>query len=133
MKFYIAAYVREKKRVADIYKQLKENGHRVTVEWTKGKPITIKNRDRKRQEIQKIAVRDIGGVLQSDVFVLLSEPVAGRAKYVELGAAIAHNLIKGRPKIYVLGKKTNQSVFYYHPAVKRITSFDEVLNEIAGR
>jgi hypothetical protein len=132
MKFYIAAYVGEKKRVTGIYKLLKKNGHQVTVEWTRGKPIAIKNRDRKPQKIQKIAVRDIGGVFQCDVFVLLSEPVAGRAKYVELGAAIAHNLIKGRPKIYILGKKTNQSVFYYHPAVKRVTSFDEILNEISG-
>ncbi|MBI5806226.1 hypothetical protein HZA73_09285 [candidate division TA06 bacterium] len=57
------------------------------------------------------------GIRNCDVFIILSMPVDGRAKYVELGAAISSFLEKGQPLIYVLGEKTDQSVFYYHPAV----------------
>ncbi len=132
MKFYIAAYVREKRRVNEIHRKLKRLGHEITVDWTKNDAPKLKSRDRLSESTKAIATRDMNGVLDCDIFILLSDPAHGRAKYVELGAAIASFIKKGRPLVYILGKKNNQSVFYYHPAVKRVTCLDEIIGEFAG-
>ncbi|MDP2807530.1 MAG: hypothetical protein Q8O74_05265 [bacterium] len=129
MKFYIAAYVREKTRVKEIFRVLRKAGHEITVDWTNGRVISIQNRDKDPKQIQGIAVRDMNGARNCDVFIILSTPVNGRAKYVELGAAISSFLEKGRPLVYVLGEKTDQSVFYYHPAVNRVRSLEEIIND----
>lgn len=133
MKFYIAAYIGEKRRVQEISNLLKKHGHKIIVDWTNGPDLSLKKREGNSNMIKNIAVRDMDGVRNCDVFVILSEPVHGRAKYVEMGAALASFLEKGRPRIYVLGKKTHQSVFYYHPAVKRVTCLDEIISGVAGR
>jgi len=130
MKFYVAAYIREKKRVREIIRQIQKQGHKITVDWTSGRVTSIPNRDKDQKRIREIAVRDMKGVLNCDVFIILSTPVDGRAKYVELGAAISSFLEKGRPRIYVLGEKTDQSVFYYHPAVKRVRSLEDIIKDI---
>lgn len=130
MKFYVAAYIRDKKRVSEIIQLIQKQGHKVTVDWTKGSVTSIPNRDKDPKRIRGIAVRDMKGVRSCDVFIILSTPVNGRAKYVELGAAISSFLEKGRPRIYVLGEKTDQSVFYYHPAVKRMRNLEEIINDI---
>ena len=39
-------------------------------------------------------------------------------------------LEKGKPMVYVLGQGTHLSVFFYHPAVKRVRTLDEVLADI---
>jgi len=132
MKFYVAAYIRQKKQVKEIFRALRKFGHEITVDWTKGSVTTITDRDKDPKRIRGIAVRDMKGVLNCDVFIILSTPVDGRAKYVELGVAISSFLEKGRPLVYVLGEKTDQSVFYFHPAVKRVRSLGEILNAIGG-
>ncbi len=65
----------------------------------------------------------------SDVFILLSDD-AGTGMYAELGAAILLNLEHGRPQIYIVGKDNARSMFYFHPAVKRRNSIDDVFDEI---
>lgn len=132
MKFYIAAYIREKRRVNEIQRKLKRLGHEITVDWTKDDAPKLKSRYRLSESTKAIAIRDMKGVLDCDVFVLLSDPAHGRAKYVELGAAIASFMKNGRPLVYILGKKNIQSVFYYHPAVKRVSSLEEVICDVAG-
>ena len=133
MKFYIAAYIRQKKRVRAIFSVLRKAGHEITVDWTNGRVTSIPDRDKDPKRIREIAVRDMNGVRNCDVFIILSTPVNGRAKYVELGAAISSFLDKGRPRVYVLGEKINQSVFYYHPAVKRVRSLAEIINDIGAK
>jgi hypothetical protein len=133
MKFYIAAYIREKPRVKEIFRLLRGHGHEITVDWTKGRVTSIRNRDQDPKRIREIAVRDMNGVRNCDVFIILSSPVDGRAKYVELGAAISSFLEKGKPRVFVLGAITNQSVFYFHPAVKRVRTMEEIIREIGNQ
>ena len=130
MKFYIAAYVEEKSRVQALYKELTDLGHSITVDWTDELAPLGKDRDQHAEQVQAVAIRDMEGVREAEVFILLSEPVEGRSKYAELGAAIVSYLERGKPKIYILGEETHQSVFYYHPSVKRVKTLEEVLQDL---
>jgi len=111
MKFYVAAYVREKRRVKDICRSLELLGHKITVDWTKDEAPKLKDRSIFSKDVRRVAVH-------------------GRAKYVELGAAIASFEKNRRPLIYALGKTSDQTVFYYHPVVKRVKTLDDIICNI---
>ena len=130
MRFYVAAYIEEKSRVQTLYKELTDLGHLITVDWTEELVPLGKDRDQHAEKVQEVAVRDMEGVREAEVFILLSEPVEGRSKYAELGAAIMSYLERGKPKIYVLGEETHWSVFFYHPSVKRVKTLEEVLQDL---
>ncbi len=130
MKFYLAASIKEKKKAAEICNKIKLAGHQIAADWTQDIPIT---RDDKNffTEKQKRALRDLDGVLNCDIFVILSEPIDGRAKYSELGAALASHLNSNKPKkIYVVGSDTTRSLFFFHPAVEHKKSIEAVLDSI---
>ena len=50
--------------------------------------------------------------------------------YVEFGIALASNVKTGLPKIYVVGKKNDQSQSYFHPNVHRVSSIEEAIKDI---
>ena len=127
MRFYVAAYIGAKPRLQQIHELLRARGHGLTVDWTQGGGFPLAERETRPEEVRACAVRDMDGVLSCDAFVLVAEPVDGRAKYVELGAAIAAHLSSGKPRVFVVGRETHQSVFYYHPSVTRLGCFEEVL------
>ena len=52
---------------------------------------------------------------------------AGTGMYVELGAAIASYLERGKPEIFVIGPHNSRSMFYFHPAVQRVDNLEGVL------
>ena len=64
------------------------------------------------------------------MFVLLAGVAAGRAKYAELGAAIALAAQSGKPRIYVVGDWPTHSVFFFHPSAKRVGAIEEVLENM---
>ena len=132
MKFYIAAFIEEKRRVQIIHQRLIDLGHSITVDWTDELGVSGKDRDTHSKRVEEVAVRDMNGVEECDIFILLSDPPDGRAKYAELGAAIMSYLLRGRPAIYVLGDETHHSVFFYHPAVKRVRTLEEVLSDVTA-
>ncbi|MFH1500888.1 MAG: hypothetical protein ABIE22_02980 [archaeon] len=129
MKFYISAKWQLIEEVREIYKLLKEKGHEITEDWTLHNSVKPYDKD---VEISKnYAIKDMQGVLNSDVYILLSDD-KGIGKYVELGAAIASNILCGKPIIYVIGSLNNQSQFYLHPSINLRKNFKEVLTEIDG-
>ena len=50
--------------------------------------------------------------------------------YVEIGAAIQHNIEFGKPVIYVVGNHINRSMFYFHPAVNRLKNIEDLIAKI---
>ncbi|MFA4820399.1 MAG: hypothetical protein WC613_05590 [Candidatus Aenigmatarchaeota archaeon] len=68
------------------------------------------------------------GVLDSDVFIFLASGDSTGHK-VELGAAIASRLLRGKPKIYMVCDR--ESIFHFHPAINHRESIKEVLEEIS--
>jgi hypothetical protein len=130
VKFYVASHVTGKERVRAIHRRLREAGHEITVDWTSYEAVPSAERETRPERVREIAVRDLAGVRNCDVFVLLAEPPDGRAMYAELGVAIALSLLGGAPRVYVLGEDAAECVFFYHPAVKRVCGIDEVLADL---
>ena len=130
MKFYISSLFAEKDRVRQIYKKLEAQRHEITVDWTLHDGVSLEERDEKADVVCKYAEKDVNGVIERDVFVILTEPLGGRTQYAELGVAIMFNLTFGKPQIYAVGEEVNQVTFYYHLTVKRLESIDEVLDDV---
>jgi hypothetical protein len=129
MKFYVASSVKNKKHVQSVYERLKDAGHEVTVNWTLTEDIPEDERDKSNEYVRSIAKRDFEGIRDCDVFVLVSSPPKGRSMYVELGVALSFRDMTGRPIVYVIGPANNESVFYYHPLVKRVENWDKIIEE----
>ena len=130
MRFYIASYVGERQRTQEIQNRLRSLGHEITVDWTAFPGVASDERNTRPDDVTAIAVRDLNGILEAEVFILLAGVPDGRAKYAELGAAIMSAVQTGKPRIYVLGQDPVYSVFFFHPTVKRVTSLDDVLNDL---
>ena len=130
MRFYIASYVGEHQRTQEIQSRLRSLGHEITVDWTAFPGVPSNERNARPDDVTAIAVRDLDGIVEAEVFILLAGVPEGRAKYAELGAAIMSAVQTGKPRVYVLGEAPVHSVFFFHPTVKRMASLDDVLSDI---
>lgn len=131
MTIYIAASFSMKEEVRVLYKQVKERGHTITVDWTNHIPTQPKENEADRAVAQQYAVEDVEGIRNADVFLLFTDGPVGTGRYMEFGMALVAQLEKGAPVIYVIGEANADSIFYYHPSVKQRNTLDEVLNELA--
>ena len=133
MKIYVAGRFTEKEmaKVREVMRKLREMGHEITVDWTKHIPIHKDGYSKHLQLAEQYAIEDIKGVIESDVFILLTTDDIGTGMHVELGAAIASFKLRRKPTIYVVGKHIDKCLFYYHPSVKRRNTIEEVLQEIS--
>jgi len=124
MKFYIGARTTHREKVKEIHNLLKEKGHEITVDWTNDP--SLKPYEENLEASKKLAENHINGIMSSDVTIIISDK-EGTGIYVELGTAIAQNLIKGKPHIYVIGKDISGSNFYLHPTIKHKENIQEIL------
>jgi len=130
MKIYVAASFGKKKEVLKIYQRLKELRQDISGDWTLHKPISPYE---KNQELAKeYSIEDINAVEDCDIFILIADEINSKGKYIELGAAILSNVKFGKPKIYVVGNFNKNSMFYFHPSVKKINFVEEVLKELGN-
>lgn len=141
MKFYISAKWQLKDRVIDIQNYLVTNGHEITSKWTE----RAFARDYEQfKDSEKYSEEEIHSILDSDVLIHLSD-LKGVGTYVDLGIALAGNLIYNKPLIYVIGKHCNESQFYFNQRVNRkltekplTESFDkkvldDILQEVSNK
>jgi len=131
MKFYVSAKWQLKEAVAAMQQRIRKAGHRITADWT----TRAFKRDYETFEgSKKYAEEEVQAILESDILIHLSD-LGGKGKYVDLGVGLAGRTIQGKPKIYVLGEKADESQFYYHPDIQRITgkpleTLEKILQEI---
>ncbi len=69
-------------------------------------------------------------MLRADAVVVVASENDGRGMFVELGAALAQAWRGELEHVVVVGPINHQSVFYYHPAVRRVSTVDEWLLRI---
>jgi hypothetical protein len=130
MKVFISGHIKDKVKIQGYYAQLESLGHEITHDWTRDENIEIKPEN--KEELRNRASKDLTGVLDCEVYALITTDRAnGKGMYVELGAALANKKITGKPKIYVVGELSSMSVFYMHPEVKHCKDFDEFLKIIS--
>jgi hypothetical protein len=133
MKIFVSGQITDLDNVRTVQRRLIDEGHEITHDWTRnetgdkmlaGDAAKLAN----IRETSRRAELDIQGVIDCDVYVVCTDNVkAGKGMYVELGAALALNVVTESPKIYALGALNHMSVFYFHRSVIRLSSVDELV------
>jgi nucleoside 2-deoxyribosyltransferase len=130
MKVYLAGRFDERERVRSMQAHLRERGHEIIVDWTTHDPV---GRHGERPDLSRAyAEEDLRGVVEADVFILLTSATVGTGTHTELGVAIREFQATGKPLVYVIGDHTSRSVMYFHPAVERRADLETVLRELGG-
>lgn len=113
-------------------------GHTITHDWTRNETgdQLLGGRQAKfdqPEESARRAVKDMQGVIDCDVYVICTDNQApGKGMYVELGAALALHATKDTPQIYLVGEMAHASIFYFHPAVVRCQTVDDVIRRVSS-
>lgn len=135
--FYISAKWEDAILVEKLHRIIREHGHDCLSEWTTAK--VEKPYDSNISHSERNALRDLEGVTNSDVYILLTdEQSRGLGKYIEQGAAMAAGVLRGKPLIYLIGKDVAKSQFNFHPLIRRRQTEDvsktliDIIHEVEG-
>ena len=135
MKFFISGQINDIAHVRAAIHDVEAAGHEVTHDWTQTDTFLGGAEDKlaNKRESGVRAEKDIQGVLDCDVYVLVSDNEAvGKGMYVELGAALAAHQLRNSPKVYVIGPRNHLSVFYLHPIVVHMDTIEDVIADLEG-
>ena len=124
MKWYIASRTKHSQTVANIIKKLEAEEHTVTFDWT-GLP-DLRPFEQHAEACRILSNQISSSILASDVFVLISDP-EGTDMFIELGIAIAQHMKYQSPKIFVIGPHNKRSLMHFHPSIKHVENFDEIV------
>ena len=125
MKFYISAKWQLWDKVAEMQDLLRSMGHNIAADWT----VRANARDYEEipEQSQRFADEEVKAILESDIFIHLSDLRGGKGKYVDLGIALAGYNLQQKPSgIYVVGSKANESQFYFSTGIERVVCEDPV-------
>ena len=134
MKVFVSGQLLEKEKINEIYALLQNRGHVVTHDWTKTDNIVGGYSDNVDEAALR-AKKDIDGVLAADCYIIVTDNIkCGKGMYVELGAALAAAALKpGGMEVILLGPSNHESIFYYHPQVRRMSDLNEVLEFLSAK
>lgn len=121
MKFFVSGKVGVEEDVRERMEVLKAAGHEITFDWT-----TIghlKPYDKNAEASREAAIRESSGVKDADVLIVLLHE-RGIGMFVELGIAIGVGI-----PIRVVTDMESRTMFFHHPLVKKVNSFEEILKE----
>lgn len=122
MKFYIASRTKKANQVKEINQKLKSHGHSIIFDWTK--QPNLRPYDKNLKKSVSISKKSLSAIKNCDFFILLTGR-AGTGMHTEFGIALAEN-----KKIFVLGKNLNTNIFFFHPNVKKLSSFAGLMKEL---
>lgn len=134
MKVFVSAHMDDRETLVPSFQELLvSHGHSITQDWSQGDVIPDGFSD-SAFDAGRVSKEDIDGILAADAFVLLTtqaeEP--GRGMYVELGAALLKAELGTLRHVCVVGELTHETVFYFHPLVKRFADMQECLDFLAA-
>ena len=139
LRAYVAGRISRQDEVRAIVNALKAAGVKITREWTWTDSITNEKEaaiyrkqeyDKPSQKYHQEAVDDIQAVLDTDIFIILTDEL-GSSMYVEMGVAFASQKLTGKPKkIYAIGPHFDRMVFYQHQNVQRVNSVQEIITDL---
>jgi hypothetical protein len=132
VKVYVAGQLTDKTAVADAQRAVLAAGHELTHDWTQGLEFTTGYASRP-EDSAHIAQTDLSGVMAADaVVVIASSFQPGRGLFVELGAALARAEMGRLGHVVVVGTIVHESVFYFHPRVRRVATIQDWLADVAS-
>lgn len=133
MKIFVSGQLDQKVEIRKVFAQLESHGHTITHDWTRTDDITARY-SAVPVEAGRRAAKDILGVLEADVYIILTDNEnCGKGMYVELGAALAQANSGSIREVAVVGPKNHESIFYYHPAVNHFETFELYIQHLSQK
>lgn len=127
-KVYIAARFSESLLVKRLYARLEHMGFEIAGDWTEN--VSKKPYDQYPENTTKNVIKDVQGVQNCDIFIMLTHTEVGSGSSAELGSTVMSRLLRNKPEVYVVGEHMGNNFFYFHPCVKRRKKIEEVFTEI---
>lgn len=132
MKVYVAGQLADTAAVTGAQQAILAAGHELTHDWTQDLEFTEDYASR-LEDSAHLAQADLAGVMVADaVVVLASGAQPGRGLFVELGAALARAELGLLRHVVVVGAIVHESVFYFHPRVRRVPTVEEWLGQVGS-
>ncbi|HET7531978.1 MAG TPA: hypothetical protein VFJ83_02430 [Nocardioidaceae bacterium] len=128
VKIYVAGPLADTKNVQAVQSAVVAAGHELTLDWSRGPDVTFEDDYGSLPAVSAmLATEDLDAVLRADAVLVVASEHDGRGMFVELGAALARARHGDLEHVVVIGPIRHESVFYYHPAVRRVSAVDEWL------
>jgi len=128
VKIYVAGPIADIENVQAVQSAVVAAGHELTLDWTRGPDVAVIDDYGSVPSVSaKLATEDLDAVLTAEAVLVVASEHDGRGMFVELGAALARSQRGDLPDVVVIGPIRHESVFYYHPAVRRVASVGEWL------
>lgn len=125
MKIYVAGPLADIENIQAVQSAVMAAGHELTLDWTRGPDVTLVEGYGSLPEASaNLATNDLDAVLSADAVLVVMSEHDGRGMYVELGAALTRASRGDLKHVVILGPIQHESVFYYHPAVQRVSDVD---------
>ncbi len=134
MKIFVSAHMDDRTTLfRSTQQQLVAHGHSITQDWSRGDVIPDGFAD-SASDAGRVSKEDIDGIMAADAFLMLTTHAeeAGRGMYVELGAALMRAELGLLRHVCVVGELTHETVFYFHPLVRRFGTLEECLQFLAA-
>lgn len=128
MKIYVAGPLADIETVQTVQSAVVAAGHELTLDWTQGPDVTLVMDYGSLPEISaNLATSDLDAVLSADAVLVVMSEHDGRGMFVELGAALSRASRGDLDHVVIVGSIRHESVFYYHPAIQRVSAVDDWL------
>lgn len=127
MQVYVAGSLADAPLIQVVQAAVESAGHSVIHDWTRGPEATLTNYSSVPRVAAAIAEQDLSAALQADAVLLVLGATPGTGMFIEFGAALADAERRSGKHVAVIGDHPDQSVFYFHPAVRRCQSVGEWL------
>lgn len=127
MKWYFAGRIRHTQNFIKVAECIETQGQILAGTWLYGK--SLKPYHEHAQEAQQVGDENIRAILESDVFVMVSDP-EGTDMFVELGVALTRETIyPNTTRIYVIGEHGKRSLMHMHRAIRHVETMKDVLEQ----
>ena len=131
MKIYVAGPLAAVETAQAVQSAVVAAGHELTLDWSRGPDVTFDDYGSFPAVSAELASADLDAVLSADAVVVVASEHDGRGMFVELGAALARARNGDLRHVVLVGPIRHESIFYYHPAVLRVSAVSEWLTAIA--
>ncbi len=128
---YVAGKVgKGEEAVKSLIGHLEALGYTVTYDWTL---YPIQKPFEGNHDAALAAERMARGVMEADIVIVLCQKEGGVGYHIETGGALIASLVisyiqgERRRRIYLVGEGNDRSVFYFHPAVTRVGSIEDII------
>lgn len=126
MRIFVSAQLDDRAAVEEFQDRCRSLGHSVTQDWLNDGEVIPPGFAKSAESAGRVARDDIVGVLDADVFVILtSNEKPGKGMCVELGAALARAELGSLRYVFAVGSMNHETIFYWHPLVTRFENLEQ--------